>query len=396
MATNGRSAPVNAGLRLLGTAFAVFAAGLPAPLCAQRSGAAPAWSLQEDVRIGGQSDGPANLLDIRGIGLTRQGNIFVLEFKDQELRVFSASGTFLRRAARRGAGPGEIANANGIAIGTDDVVWVNDPSNGRFSLFRADGTFLKQVVTPIRGFAYIWHGRVVGPDRIIDDLPVNVPTGRTDPVTGRPAFESRLRFVSADGKADTLDFPRCKSQPIAAASTLVFNHAGQRGQSYVSLPFQPWQQLAFTDLRTVWCTPSDEYRVLTGPVGGTLSEVVHRQFPPVTVTDEEHRREAARIDSFRTMYGPPASGDPSAIPRTKPAIARIFADDQGQVWVRRNGVPAAKPVFEVYDASGRQVATVTSSGPVGDQTFIAHDALLTVVNDADDVPFVVRYRIVRR
>ena len=380
---------VRAGVLVALTAAAITA------LPAQQGARAPTWTMQPDLRIGGEAEGPTNFVDIRGIALTRTGNIFVLEFKEQELRVFNAKGGFLRRAGRRGAGPGELSNANGITVGADDVVWMNDQANSRFSMFRADGTFLKQVQIPIGGYAYIWHGSVVAPDRILDDLGVSIPTSKTDPATGRPVFDYRLRFITAAGKADTIPYPRCPGVPQSAPSTLVFGRPGQRGQAYVSLPFQPRQQLAFTRQATVWCTPSDQYRLLTGPVGGTLREVVHREFPAIQVTDEERRHELIRIDSARTKYGTLVSGDPSAIPHVKPAIAQIFADDQGRAWVRRNGVAEDRPVFEVYEASGRQVATVESKGPVGDQVAITGNLMLTVVTDRDDVPFVVRYRILK-
>ncbi|HEY4320353.1 MAG TPA: 6-bladed beta-propeller [Gemmatimonadales bacterium] len=371
---------------LCGAASAAFA----------QQGVVPTWTLQPDLQIGGGSDGPTLFSEIRGIALTRSGNIFVLEFKDQELRVFDPKGSFLRRAGRRGAGPGELGNANGIAIGADDVVWMNDEQNSRFSLYRADGNFLKQIVTPIDGYGWVWRGSVVAPDRVLDDLGVQIPTSKIDPTTHRPIFESRLRFVTASGKSDTVDYPRCPGRPLSAPANLVYGRPGDRSRAYMSLPFRPFTLQAYTRQNTVWCTPSDDYRLLVGTIGGTLREVVRRQFPDVPVTAAERQREIIRLDSAQVKYGPLISGDPSAIPKVKPAIAAIFADDLGRVWVRRNGVPENAPVFEVYDATGRQVATVTSKGAIGDQVAIAGDAMITVNLDEDDVPSVVRYRIIKR
>ncbi len=354
----------------------------------------PVWTLKEDLRIGGAADGPENFVDLRGIGITKSGNIFVLAYDTQELRVFDAQGNFLKRAARRGAGPGELSSANGLAVGSNDVVWVNDPGNNRFSLYQADGTYLKQVLTPIQGFGYIWHGVVVSDGRILDDLPVSIPTGERDPKTGRPTFRSRLRFVNANGTADTVNYPVCPNASTGATATLIFGASGQHGQAYVSLPYFPFKQVVFTP-RGAWCTPSDAYRLFAGGISDTLRLVVQGTFPPAPVTDSERKAALIRVDSARIKYGALQSGDPNAIPRTKPAIAQLYADQAGNAWVRRNGVPKDAPVLEVWDPSGHQLATVNSTGPVGDQTWIDGDVLLTVVLDQDDIPYVVRYRIVR-
>ena len=83
------------------------------------------------------------------------------------------------------------------------------------------------------------------------------------------------------------------------------------------------------------------------------------------------------------------------IPRSKPVIAGIFADDQGRVWVRRTGTPVERPEFEVFDAAGRPVARVRAPGKVGSQVFVIGILLYTVVLDEFDVASVVRYRINR-
>ncbi|MGH7583234.1 MAG: 6-bladed beta-propeller [Gemmatimonadales bacterium] len=366
---------------------AITALGM-APLVSQKP--TPVWTLTEDLRIGGATDGPTDFVDVRGLALTRHGNIFVLDYSTQELRVFDSAGTFARRAARRGAGPGELSDANGIAIGDDDVVWASDHANSRFSLYRADGHYLRQVLIPITSYGYIWPGSVVGPDRIVDNA-ADVATGKLDPLNGGAVRESRLRHIYLDGHADTTAFPVCP--PKAAVSGDVVYGKVKGSRAYMSLPFLAYMQYALTRQNTVWCTPSDEYRLLYGTVGGVLREVVHRSGPPVRVSDAERSAAMHRIDSMGARFGPLLSGDLSATPRVKPVIAALFTDDQGRAWVRRTAVDSMAPDFEVYDGSGRQVAEVHANGRVGSQVFVAGDALLTVITDDDDLPWVVRYRI---
>ena len=115
------------------------------------------WKLVEDLRIGGAEEGPASFSDVHSMIATSDGSIFVLETKDQEVRVFDRDGKFLRRAARRGKGPGEIEYGTGLAI-SRDTVWVSDPRNGRFSSYNAAGDHIAQVTIVTNGHGDVWRG----------------------------------------------------------------------------------------------------------------------------------------------------------------------------------------------------------------------------------------------
>ena len=68
--------------------------------------AQPQWTLVEELRFGNGESEPYTFSDIRGIGVGDGGRIFVLDYKVQEIRMFDASGKFIKLAARRGRGPG--------------------------------------------------------------------------------------------------------------------------------------------------------------------------------------------------------------------------------------------------------------------------------------------------
>jgi hypothetical protein len=385
-------------MRRIALAVSAILCVSPSAGVAQRGEVAPTWTLVEELRIGGGDTGPTSFNDIRGIVATKTGNVFVLDFKTREIRVFDANGKFLRLAARDGAGPGEIRNANGLAIGKDDVVWVNDPMNGRFSQYRPDGQFLRQIVVPMHGYGYIWKGVLDDRGRVVDDLALSLPTGKTDAQTGFPVTESRLRLVHADGRIDTVSSPTCPSgPPLPNPAVLNFTAKdGRGGNRVMSIPFLPSQWIALTRSGTVWCTSTAEYRLSVGPVGGALKEVVHLKVPSIPVPAEERKRQLDIIDSIARNYGPLVRGDPSSIPRVKPQIQAIHADDLGRVWVRQTDTPLAAPIHDVFDATGRMVARVRAPGKVGTrQLFITGNHLYTVITDDDDVPVVVRYRIVR-
>jgi hypothetical protein len=350
-----------------------------------RGEVAPTWTLVEDLRIG-EDDGMKQFSDIRSIVATKNGNIFVLDFKARQVRVFDAKGNFLRLAARDGAGPGEIRNANGLAVGDNDLVWVNDPSNARFSIYNSDGSFAKQVLAQSWGYGYVWGGVVDGKGRAIEFISVTRASDKR---------EGAIRVVSETGTADTLPVHSCPGS-AAPPDPPVFRFQAGNGDGYriMSIPFLPAPQLKLTPSGNAWCSPAGEYRLWVGQVGAANKEVVSLKVDPVPVTAAERQREVNRIDSIVRSYGPLRQGDLSQIPKTKPIIASTLVDDASRVWVRLTASPDTAPVYDVFDTKGNMIARARGKGRINSYVAtISGGYLYTSQLDENDVPTVVRYRI---
>ncbi len=69
------------------------------------------------------------------------GNVYVADFSNHRIQVFTAEGKFLRMFGRRGHGRGELFCPISITLDTSDRVYVGD-SNHRLSLFTSDGHFI--------------------------------------------------------------------------------------------------------------------------------------------------------------------------------------------------------------------------------------------------------------
>ena len=351
---------------------------------------APTWRLVEDLRIGDDAEGPTLFGEIRGLVSTKSGNIFVLDYKAMELRVFDAHGRFVRLAARRGHGPGEIAGPNGLALGNDDVVVVSDPGNGRFSYYSADGKYLRQVMIPITGYGDYWHGRIDAAGRIVD-FPVRVPSGGNDPRTGYQNTIEKARRIRPDGTADTVAFPQCAPEPPTLVYRMRSGHATSQ-----TIPFSPHSQTVVSRQGAVWCTPSAEYRLSVGVLAGAMREVVHVNALPLAVGVVERAAALAFLDSFAIKHQLTlVTGDPKAVPKTQPVISRLFADDDGRAWVVRSDLSKISLAMDVFAPTGQQLAQLRGTYSLGYVVQIGSLALLTAIDNADGVPVVVRYRIVQ-
>jgi hypothetical protein len=355
-----------------------------------RGEVSPTWTLVEDLRIG-EDDGPKSFSDIRSVVATRNGNIFVLDYKTRDVRLFDGRGNFVKQVSRSGAGPGEIRDATGMAVSPKDVVWVRDPANSRFSLFSSDGSFIKQVLVNITSRGFTWDGPIDASGRAVDRISVNVRQVTAGLVTG----DTKFRLIDDAGRADTIDAPSCPGRtPPPEPNRFEFRNSG--GAMFMSIPFLPRGQIVYTQGGTAWCTASAEYSLWAGPVGQPVREVVKLDVAPPPVTTAERQKELDRIDSLKKAFGSMPVGDVSLIPRTKPVIDRIHGDPLGRVWVRMSSATEATPSFDVFDANGRAAARVASRGKVDPVlTWITGSHVYTVLKNDDDVPTVVRYRIVR-
>lgn len=375
-------------LNTLATIWCALALVVTRPV--PRAAPIPMWRLVEEVRFGDLDDGPASFGEIRGIAVTKTGTMFVLDFATRELRLFDARGQFLRVVARRGRGPGELEFPTGVVVSDDDQVIVSDPGQDRFSIYAADGRFLRQLRISIRGFGDFWHGTVDAAGRIID-FPVRVSVAGIDPRTQYPRTEDRVRRIAQNGIADTLAFPRC-GPPVP---TVVYRAREGYNTSF-ELPFWLNPQTIVTRRGTVWCSPLGEYRLAVGVLGAPLREVVHMDVPPLPVRADQRRHAIdAHAAMVKSIGGTLVAGNPTAIPATAPVIEQIIGDDVGGVWVQRTVPAGAQTALDIFDATGRWIGMIRSSARIGLVTVISGNTLLTVIPGDDDVPTVVRYRIVR-
>lgn len=350
----------------------------------------PEWKLVEDLRIGDLDDEQKSFDAIRGIVSTRNGNIFVLDFKSKELRVFDATGKLVRRAARAGHGPGELEFPNGLAINSRDEVVASDPGNARFSFYSPDGKFLRQIGIPINGYGDFWKGVVDAEGRIIDG-PFETPIAGIDPVTRQPLTKSIVRRIAPNGRADTLQV-RC-GEP---APLFVYEKASGYRTS-LTMPYAVTPSTVLTSAGTMWCAASAEYRLSTGKIGTAIGIVVRKPVAPIKLSNEDRNNAVKLVSDFaRTAQGKLVAGNPNDIPRSKPVIEQLFADELGRAWVKRSDLPRLVTAIDVFDANGRELANIRSVLPIGSNVvFVRGDHLYTVLPDADDVQNVVRYRIVK-
>ena len=347
--------------------------------------ATPEWRFVEELRIGNEGEGPEGFSDIRGIVVDRKGNIWVLEFSTQDIRVFDSAGKYLRTIGRKGKGPGEFIYADGMAVAPDGLIWVHDPQNGRFSIFNQEGKFVRQQLAVSSGYGYLWTGGIDGRGRIWDRIFSSDPNNPS---------ASRMRRASPDWKrVDTLELPAC-SEPGVNPGEVAFRFP--RGA--MTIPYYPGAVTA-VDYRSgaMWCAKtSARYELVRIGIErrDTLARITGRQ-DRIAVTDAERDSVIDRIKDWMKKTVGEAPVDWSKIPRYKPSLRSVFTDDAGRVWVRRTTREPRSATFDLYTPEGKSLALLHVPYPLSDYhpAVVRGNVAWFIVQEEGEVPYVVRGRI---
>ena len=99
-----------------------------------------------EARIGSVEDPDLGFSRIAGVDVDRDGNVYVGEASGAEIRVYSPSGTVLRRFGGEGGGPGEFEGIPRFGV-IGDTVWAVDVEARRITLFDRQGRLLSTGAT---------------------------------------------------------------------------------------------------------------------------------------------------------------------------------------------------------------------------------------------------------
>jgi len=96
------------------------------------------------------------------IAISPEGFIYVLDSKDNNLKVFNKNGTFIKCIGRKGQGPGEFVRPWTISI-IEGKIYINDTGNRRVQVLSKNGEYLRSYKVPAEygtGMAFDDKGRL--------------------------------------------------------------------------------------------------------------------------------------------------------------------------------------------------------------------------------------------
>lgn len=336
-----------------------------------------AWMLEEDLRLGRlDGGGPEQFAEIYWITTDTEGRIYVVENLDQEIRVFEPDGSYARTIGGKGEGPGEFRGAVALNWAPDGSFWVTDYGNRRFSRFTPSGEFVDSWIRRTRGVIFPWNGGFVG------DQWIDWGLDRVDEPGPDRGFT--MLYPIAFDPPDSYD-------TLPRLDFMQFKGPGGRrlyGRNKGVM-------LAQTPDGHIWFAHTDDYTLYKRTMeGDTLLEASIPNRKSI-ITD-------AQIDSMirrsREM-GDPRDLQPDFYVRERRLVTRVLYDGAGHVYAmpEEEGVPEGT-VIDVFDESGVYLGRMEFGEKVltlAPPPHVTRNHVYGVVLDGLDVPYLVRWRIVR-
>lgn len=336
-----------------------------------------AWHVVEELRIGTlDGSGPDLFGNIATFEVDESGNFYVFEGQTQELRVFDASGRFLRTIGREGGGPGEFRQGIGLAWAPDGLLWVVDPGNSRISTFDTTGTYvtMKRI---LGGYVMMpWPGRF---DRAGSFYHYGL-----DLEGERGGRFVMVRFDTLLNPLDTIRVPR-------PPDSRYFELQSESGSVTAGIPFTASISSRIGPDGNLWFANTGNYHIYKRSVAGDTSLKISREFEPLPVSAEEVDSAVARLEWFTRQGG---RVDRSRFPSVKPALRSIHLDDEGRVWaepVSESKEPGSP--IDVFEKDGRYLGRLHLPFRLGGIPRFRHGCIYAVTYDDFGVPYVVRGRI---
>ncbi|MBI2248192.1 MAG: NHL repeat-containing protein [Candidatus Omnitrophica bacterium] len=94
------------------------------------------WGGLLGLGVKGNSQGQFHVAT--GVGVDTQGRVYVADFYNHRVQVFSSKGRWLGSFGAHGTGPGEFDRPTDVAIAPDGTIYVVDFGNNRLQLFRVE------------------------------------------------------------------------------------------------------------------------------------------------------------------------------------------------------------------------------------------------------------------
>jgi hypothetical protein len=375
-----------------GVAIALVAALLgSSSLSAQaRAGRGAATTIRviEDLRIGKiEGERPYLFGTITNVIPVADGHIWVLDGQNSELRLFDATGRFVKAVGRTGQGPGEFGRNSCALSGPNREIWVQDTEQDRWTRFDPAGQLLGTLaITHNTGCtiaAWTPDGRLMAVSSSL--------VSRNPDVRESYYVVQRLNGGRLIATGDTIHRPRLSENPA-----VIWVREGASAQR-ATIPL--------TNLSTYRLGPEGDFWVTDGggpyvirrlrPNGATRV-TFRRDYQPVPVADSTRARLIQDLRREPRGFRAENGFNPNQVPRNYPAFDRFYPGTDGSLWVRRT-LAGGRIGYDVFAPDGRWEGEAQVPQGFGDVVIhvITRDSIYGVISDAFDVKYLVRFAIGR-
>jgi hypothetical protein len=298
----------------------------------------------EDLSISGEDkDGNIILYEPMLSFVDDNENIYIIEIKDQVIKVFGPDGKFIKTIGAKGSGPGEFKSMGYLAVTKDGKLVVPDQISRRTSFFDSSGRFLKSFqwqtyygnFIMIKSSSYITSEFIYSGDRQFRQLFVKKVdfNGKEIRSYGEFSTEEPGKIIR-QGK-----YTHFFISPVSTSS--IFAGDQDRGLFYHCV--------------------NNKYIIEVYDTSGKLLRKIDRPYEPVPFTDKDAKAYRARFGDLTNDFFRKAIEE-MEMPKVKSVVERMHVDDEGNLWIRTNEIKEEGDkiltAFDIFDSDGYYFAKV--------------------------------------
>jgi len=281
------------------------------------------------VAEGESEDDPYMFSWIVDLAVDENGQMYVSEYGDREIRVFDSEGRFQNRFGRAGQGPGEFHSGSyeiqPVSALHDGRVVVQDHPHS-LEVFGPDGGYETSIdLTPL-SLTTRTPGRAFFPIRWLSRSGQLIIPWRESRIQEGTA----IRFLITDESLSNLQW---------LSGRLVYTDSYTEGSRSIALPFTGNVVWTITGESVLVQAKSDSYRLIYYDL--TRDRWLHAilNIEPEPVTSEEVRlykdqRLSRMSDAQRARMEPLYNR--ATFPKVKPFFSHLMGDDEKRLWVARD------------------------------------------------------------
>jgi len=317
------------------------------------------FGLDEELTIGEEDkDGEPLFIDISSVRVDNEENIYVLDSKACQIKVFDKNGKYLRKIGRKGRGPGEMQFPTVLDIVYGKEIMICDLPNNRISFYSLQGELLKEVS----------KGKYF---RLLAPLP-----------DSNKNFVGSMRIQIADKRIDELRKFDSNFKPIFTIEKIEYTD-----EPNVIYPYPPFIfYIILKDDKVLWGNWV-HYRLQIADDAGRTTRKIIKDYDPVKITDEDKERDIK--ERFGDRGIPPDIK--LVFPDYYPAFWHLSHDDEGRIFVQTfRRTEEGSYYYDVFDSEGKYIAKVPLKVRPRDWK---NNKLYTIEEDEEGYQYVKRYKV---
>jgi hypothetical protein len=292
---------------------------------------------------------------IRSVAVDDEERIYVLDNKENNVKIYDKNGEFVKKFGRKGQGPGEFHLPRAVAITNQDEILVQNIRSLAF--FSLEGDFKRSLSIDQMRLGTInidSDGNITSLCSIRED---------ENPRYELKKFDSELNYLYSLG-----------SSPLANSRRDGFN------------PLFPVLRWNVINRNQIVCGYMKEYELKVFDAKGNLIRKILKEYTPLEVTQEDvdERLQGEKL--------PPQMKENMVIPKYHCPFRWMIADEKGRifVWTYERVIDGEGYYYDVFDADGKYIVKV----PLKSRPFLYKNSkLYTVEEDEEGYQYVKRYKV---